>query len=547
MADASIVTRFAPSPTGALHVGGARTALFNWAYARRHGGRFILRIEDTDRARSTDEATRGILRDLAWLGLDWDDGPDPDADDPYAIDTQRGDVGPYFQSQRQHEGIYQPFVDRLLADDRAYDDDGAVRFKMPGTDITVHDEILGDVTVAAADLEDFIIVKSDGYPTFHFAVVVDDAAMGVTHVIRGQEHLNNTPRHAALQDALGFDRPVFAHIPLIFNADGSKMSKRDKAKAARAAALDACTNDESKDALVAQVAARRRDMPEMYYETNLLGGTITEDQFDETDVQGFLDMKHNRASVAAYIADVLDVTLPEIDVSDFRISGYLPEALVNYIALLGWSPGDNVEQFGDAPSTYMRQRFDLASVNTANARFDRDKLRHFNADALSSLQPNEFQKRLFNHGNLYLNWVERSDDKRFVAFARAYHQRSHTLHEPQQIGKFFFCLSDDIEYDTKAVTKVLHKKDGEGLAVLRALRAELDAIDDWTAEPIEAFIKGFAESRELGMGKVAQPLRVAVSGNTVSPSIGDTLAILGKGDTLKRIDRCLLECQMPST
>ncbi|MCG8551187.1 MAG: glutamate--tRNA ligase, partial [Desulfobacterales bacterium] len=282
-----VVTRFAPSPTGFLHVGGARTALFNWAYARAHGGQFILRIEDTDKARSTAEATKAIIADMKWLGLDWDQGPALGSDngdsewDPYS--TQIGENGPYFQSQRGD--LYQAAIDKLFELGRAYycfktaeeldaarkaaraakkpyqydpadalainadkakleeylasDRKRVVRFKMPEHDVVVKDEILGDVVVAREELEDFIIVKADGGPTFHMANIVDDNAMGVTLVIRGQEHLNNTPKHVALYEALGLKAPKFAHIPLIFNSDGSKMSKRDKGKAARAAAKDA--------------------------------------------------------------------------------------------------------------------------------------------------------------------------------------------------------------------------------------------------------------------------------------------------------------------
>ncbi len=205
MSDGTIVTRFAPSPTGSLHVGGARTALFNWAYARGRGGKFILRIEDTDQRRSTAESTRGILRDLAWLGLDWDAGPDPSAEDPIASSPQS------FQSQRLE--LYNAAITKLLEADKAYEDDGAVRFRMPKQDITVQDEVLGSVTVKAGEIDDFVIRKGDGFPTYHLAVVVDDADMGVTHVIRGQEHLNNATKHAALQDALGLPRPHLCTHP----------------------------------------------------------------------------------------------------------------------------------------------------------------------------------------------------------------------------------------------------------------------------------------------------------------------------------------------
>ncbi|HEX7011050.1 MAG TPA: glutamate--tRNA ligase family protein, partial [Phycisphaeraceae bacterium] len=235
-----VVTRFAPSPTGSLHVGGARTALFNWAFARQHKGQFILRIEDTDVARSTQAATLGILRDLDWLGLDWDQGPAPHADNPY--EHQKGEHGPYFQSQRLD--IYRRYLQQLQDAGRVYEDGGALRFRMPDHPITVNDLVLGPVRVepGTPQMEDFVIFKSEAAgsgPTFHFANVVDDHLMRVTHVIRGQEHLNNTVKHLALFEALGVEPPHYAHIPLIFNPDGSKMSKRDKAKAARQAALEA--------------------------------------------------------------------------------------------------------------------------------------------------------------------------------------------------------------------------------------------------------------------------------------------------------------------
>ncbi|MFK7790060.1 MAG: glutamate--tRNA ligase, partial [Phycisphaeraceae bacterium] len=236
-----VVTRFAPSPTGALHIGGARTALFAWAYARGHDGKFILRIEDTDKKRSSPESTRGIIRDMKWLGLTWDEGPSPDeAADPYT--TQLGDNGPYFQSQRAEQGLYDHYIQLLLDAGEAYEEDGAVRLKMGSHrgDIAFDDAVYGHIEVKADDLEDFVIRKGeDGgkLPTFHFAVVCDDALMGVTHVIRGQEHLSNTTKHAAIYDALAqltndavtWQRPTWVHTPSIMNPGGSKMSKRDKA------------------------------------------------------------------------------------------------------------------------------------------------------------------------------------------------------------------------------------------------------------------------------------------------------------------------------
>ena len=273
------ITRFAPSPTGHLHIGGARTALLCWAYAKKHGGRFLLRVEDTDQQRSSESSTRGILEDLAWLGITWDDGPEIN----YEGHTIGGDsrkVGPYYQSQRIEH--YNDAINKLIDEDKAYPafetpeeleakrkvaidakigykydraaleipkaertkrleagEPHVVRFIMPDEPITVHDEILGEVTIKPEEFDDFIIRKRDGFPTYHLAVTVDDAMMGVTHVLRGQEHLINTPRHVALQTGLGYAHPVYAHMPLIFNADGSKMSKRDKDKAAKKACKDA--------------------------------------------------------------------------------------------------------------------------------------------------------------------------------------------------------------------------------------------------------------------------------------------------------------------
>ncbi len=222
----SIRVRFAPSPTGFLHIGGARTALFNWLYARHTGGKFILRIEDTDDARNSQEAVDLILRGLSWLGLDWDEGPAPTPEDPYA---SKGDFGPYFQSQRT--GTYQKYVEKLLSQDMAYERDGAVRFRMTTDPVTLNDLVAGTVVREMPDREkadpDFVILRSDGKPVFHLVNVIDDLEMGITHVIRGEDHLSNTPKHLKLFEAFGVEAPKYAHIPLILNANGSKMSKRD--------------------------------------------------------------------------------------------------------------------------------------------------------------------------------------------------------------------------------------------------------------------------------------------------------------------------------
>lgn len=542
-----IVTRFAPSPTGNLHVGGARTALFNWAFARHHGGRFILRIEDTDRARSTPESTQRIIEDLRWLGIDWDEGPAMDRVDAHTAEP--GDHGPYFQSQRLH--IYRQYVNQLLeagqaykcfkttqqlADEREkartqkllvtydptesrsltpdkiaeYESQGkpcVIRFAVPQKTIQIQDEILGTVSLQAQQLEDFVILKSDGFPTYHLAVAVDDWLMGVTHVIRGQEHLNNAPKHAALQDALGFDRPRYAHIPLIFNPDGSKMSKRDKAKVARQAAR---AHDIDAPALVA------------------VG-------FNDTGAfNAFMKKKNDDISVAAAIAQRLNLALPEIDVDDFRASGYLPQVLCNYIALLGWSSDDGTERF-DMP--FLVKHFSLARVGKSNARFDRDKLFRFNGEALAKLSSDEFTENLELHlRQFHPEFLSKFGDQ-FNHFAAVYHARSRTLDEPAQLGRFF--VEPIQKYDTKAVNKFLAGKDGQGFETLKALRHMLDSCQDWTVSRLESVVETFAQQAGIGLGLIAQPLRIAVSGSTISPPIFDTLAILGKDSTLSRIDRCL--------
>ncbi len=555
---ANVVTRFAPSPTGYLHVGGARTALFNWAFARRHGGTFILRIEDTDQARSTPESTRRIIDDLRWLGLDWDHGPDatPGAE-PYS--SQIGPAGPYFQSQRQH--LYQEHADRLIEAGRAYrcfktpeqlkaERDQArrekraykydptealglsdstiadylsegrpsvLRFRMPDTDITLNDAVLGDVTIKAAEMEDFVILKSDGFPTFHLANVVDDALMGVTHVLRAQEHLMNTPKHAALQDALGFARPTYAHMPLIFNPDGTKMSKRDKAKAARNAAKDRLKQTgQDVNTLAVSLAA----------ETAVEAGALAD----------FIEARNDDTDTATAIASAFGVPLPEIDVHDFRRSGYLPAVLLNYVALLGWSPGNDIERFD---LDFLMQQFDIERIGKSNARFDRAKLLAFNTEAITALSPTSFHKRLIKHDEAEHHFRHALGDERFRMFADCYRERTRTLDEPFVNGRFFVTEDDALTYDPKAVKKVLEKNDGAGFAVLKALADPLQACDPWSIESIEQTITAYATEHDQNLGKVAQPLRVAVSGSTVSPPIYDTLTILGKDATMARIARCL--------
>jgi glutamyl-tRNA synthetase len=562
----TVVTRFAPSPTGYLHIGGARTALFSWAYARRHQGRFILRVEDTDQARSSPEATRRLLADLNWLQLHWDEGPNPEVadhaaisgDDPYG--RQIGPNGPYFQSQRLE--TYNRYLDQLLRTGQAYEDyrsaeeieegrrlaraegrtwtaksdrlatmerseeqrakfkaegrQPIVRFLAPDRDVSFTDAVLGEVTAKADELDDIVIRKADGYPTFHFAVVVDDALMGVTHVIRGQDHLNNTPKHVALQQALGFETPTYAHIPLIFNPDGSKMGKRDKAKAARAAAAEAGDLDAGTLGLGEEAFAR------------------------------FMQRESDDPAAAAAIARQLGIDLPEVDVHDFRVSGYLPEVLVNYLSLLGWWPpkeaGENLEQFGPDPWGFLTEWFALERVQKGAAKFDREKLFRFNADAIAALPFDEFVERLRAHAEAFAPaFTQKLDAERFRRFAAMYQERARTLAEPFELGAFFIVGDDAIAYDAQAVAKHLAKGEGAGYGVLERLKGVLGAVEPWDAEPIEQAVRQFAEREGLGLGKVAQPLRIAVTGTTVSPSIFDTLALLGKNATLGRIDRCLAQ------
>lgn len=556
MSQRPVVTRFAPSPTGRLHVGGARTALFNWAFARRHGGKFVLRIEDTDQRRSSDAATRGILRALAWLGIDWDYGPEHQAPDGRTLGGAQEGVGSYYQSERLDE--YNRHMRRLIEAGLAYPafespeeleakrqeaiaaktgykydrsalaipqaeriarmdagESHVVRFRMPDAPITVHDQVLGDVTVGPDELDDFIIRKRDGFPTYHFAVVVDDHAMGVTHVLRGQEHLINTPRHVALQRALGFETPVYAHMPLIFNPDGSKMSKRDKDKAAKAA-----------------VRAAGLETPP--------APTI-----DPAEFAGWLEDKARQLDSDRLneLAAALGIDLPEIDAEDFEAAGYLPGTLVNFLALLGWNPktknadGTDLERFDAA---YLAEHFDLSGLGRTPAKFDRQKLLAFSAADLAAMDDDAFAE-------VWRAWAERFDPalaERFSAsdmrmLAPAVRPRCKTLRDGRSVVGFALVADDAVAFDGKAVHKVLIKGDRRGLETLRELKPVIGAVQPFTPDAVEAAVSSFAESSGLGMGKVAQPLRVAVTGTSVSPPLGQTLAILGRDGVLARIDRCL--------
>mgnify|MGYP006423951093 CR=1 FL=1 len=484
------VTRFAPSPTGMLHVGGARTALFAWAYARGRGGggggTFLLRLEDTDRKRSSEASAHAILADLGWLGLDWDNAGE--------VPTQSG---------RAADGVYDAAIEQLREKGLAYDDGDAVRLRQDKA-VAFDDAVFGRVEYAADDLEDFVIRKADGFPTFHLAVVVDDAWQGVTHVIRGAEHLSNTPKHAALCDALGYDRPTWAHIPSIQNPDGSKMSKRDKAKAARKGSEERGAGSEVDD--IEGVAA-------------------------------FLSKDNDELEIAVAIAERLGVELPEIDVRDFWQSGYLPSVLCNYLALLGWNPGGDVERFD---LDFVKERFGFDRVQKGPAKFDREKLLAFNADTLQQMPPEDFIERLEEHlRNRHPALLEKLEGH-FTTFAEQYQPRSQTLEDPAKLGRFF--VEPPSVYDAKGAKKWLHKSERAGLGALEDVKPKLEAIAeaDWAPETIHAALEAFvAEQGMKNLGGIAQPLRMAIVGTPVSPEIGPTLAILGKEDTLRRIDACL--------
>lgn len=598
------VTRFAPSPTGHLHIGGARTALFCWAFARRaraqqDAGRFLLRIEDTDRARSSEDAARGILEDLAWLGISWDDGPEFQL--PHAQTNEPGaqatgifggdarNVGPYHQSQRRdiydahfetliQSGLAYPafdtpdelsamrkaaeaekksFIYRQPADydhaaalERAKAEPHVLRFKMPEGSITVRDKVLGDVTFPHEELDDLVIRKTDGFPTYHFAVVVDDALMGVTHILRGQEHLNNTPKHIALQRALGFDEPAYAHLPLIFNPDSTKMSKRDKIKFARTLLAKRVKKEDvlrhiGIDEMAELIGVRQDRLARFILELGESSPNY-KDLPANSVFKRVLLKEEQEAQIATRICALFEEKVPEIDVEDFRASGYLPGVLNNYLALLGWNPGlknDDGTDLERFDMDFLAQHFSFDRIGKSNSKFDRDKLLAFNADTIQhGLTDDRFAAE-------WLTWAERfdtqlaewanADPARWQLAAAAARPRTKTLSDAKDAVAFVFLDSATIEYDPKAVKKQLLKGEPNGLSVLPDTRAALDAITDWTPDSIDAAIAAFAESSGHGMGKAAQPLRVALTGTAVSPPLGLTLALLGKDESLARVDRCL--------
>ena len=459
----TVVTRFAPSPTGMLHVGGVRTALYSWLYARRMGGKFILRVEDTDRERSTEEAVRVILEGMAWLGL-------------------TADEGPYFQTQRFDR--YRAVIAQMLAAGQAYrcyctkeeldavraeqiarkekprypgtcrsrrepraGVQPAVRFRNPTEGaVVVEDLVHGAVTFQNAELDDLIIARSDGSPTYNFSVVVDDKDMGITHVTRGDDHLNNTPRQMNMLIALGATPPVYAHVPMILGPDGTKLSKR-----------------------------------------------------------------HGAVSVLQYEEE-----------------GYLPDALLNYLVRLGWSHGDQ-EVF---TREEMIAAFDIKDVNKAASTFNPEKLLWLNQQHMMRAEPSTLVPRL--RAQLRRIGLDSDDRNLLEGIILSQRERAKTLKEMACNSRFFFI--DTVQIDPKAAAK--HLGEG-GRQMLGQVRERLVQLTQWTAVSIHAALEDLAAANGWGLGKVAQPVRVAVTGTAVSPPIDTTLALLGRERTLARIETVL--------
>ncbi|MBM3266063.1 MAG: glutamate--tRNA ligase [Candidatus Sericytochromatia bacterium] len=462
--------RFAPSPTGYLHVGGARTALFNWLLARHQGGAFVLRIEDTDTARSTAEYTAAIFDALRWLGLDWDEGPEVGGPD-----------GPYFQMERL--AMYQEAAERLLSAGKAYrcvcqaktdDPDhvekcrcadapvgadagvpGAIRFRTPHEGRTTVDDLIhGAVSFDNAEIDDFIVLKADGVPTYNFAVVVDDAAMRITRVLRGDDHLSNTPRQVMLYEALGLPQPRFGHIPMILGPDKKRLSKR-----------------------------------------------------------------HGAVSIQA-----------------FRDDGYLPEALVNYIARLGWASGDQEIFTRDE----MIAAFDLSGVGKSAAVFDYAKLEWLNGDWIRRLGVEEIARRARPYFEARGLIAPGAAEPRLPGVVAALIERSRTLVHLVDQARYFF--ADDLTWDEAARQELLTPNI---LPVLEALAGKLGALSEWTVPAIEAAFREQAGESGLKAGQVIQPVRVALTGGKVSPGMFEVAHLLGRERTLRRLGEAIDRLKAP--
>ncbi len=422
--------RFAPSPTGYLHVGGARTALFNWLLARKAGGKFLLRIEDTDRERSSEENVQVILEGLEWLGLDYDE-----------------------EIVFQGAGLerHQELADRLLAEGNAYEDDGAIRFRMPQEEISWDDAVYGRVAFQGSDIKDWVILRSDRSPTYNFVVVADDIEMDITHVMRGDDHISNTPKQIAVYRALGHEPPVFAHVPMIHGPDGKKLSKRHGATA----------------------------------------------------------------------------------VGDYRNEGILPEAMRNFLALLGWNPGDERELYFTIPE--LIEAFSLERILKKAAIFDLKKLEWLNGQHISQTPPETLYELIA--GELPEKGVDAAalGMERVLFAVRVQSERARTTHDlAHRVGVRF--NADLIELDAKA--KKLIAKDTDAFrAALEEAQERLEAIpaDEWKEERIEQALRSLAEEKDVKLGAVFQPVRVAVTGNAVSEPVDVLLVLVGRDESLVRL------------
>ena len=475
--------RFAPSPTGYLHVGGARTALFNWLFARRHGGTFVLRIEDTDRARSDDAMTRAILDGMRWLGLDWDEGPVHQAD---GLDRHRRDAftlleqgrayrcfctAEVLEARRTHAGqpagtfgydrhCLRNLTPEISAGRAAAGEPFAIRFGVPAGDTSWTDLVYGAIRFANADLEDFVILRSDGTPVYNMAVVSDDIAMDITHVIRGEDHVSNTPKQILLYEALGHTTPAFAHVPMILGPDGKRLSKRHGATA----------------------------------------------------------------------------------VGEYRSLGILPAALINFLALLGWNPGNDDEIL---PVDEMARRFALEDIVRKSAIFDPAKLewmngRYMAAMAIEALGP-LVAERIVAHGFATEEQLQERWDW-LLGLIELLRTRARTVDDLAAQAEPY--VREGVAYDEDAVRK--HWSDAaETRRRLEAVRARLEPIETWNAETLEPTLRQVAEQLGIGAGKLFHPLRVALTGLATSPGIFDVMVILGRERVLRRIDAAL--AQLPAS
>lgn len=461
----SVRTRFAPSPTGYLHIGGVRTALFNWLYARHCGGTFVLRIEDTDKERSTNESVQAILEGMAWMGLDYDEGPiyqsdrlehykeviDQllDAGQAYRCYCTREELDKVREEQRA-QGI-KPRYNRHCRDQHnpeRPDMESVIRFKNPlEGSVQFDDPIRGQIVISNEELDDLVITRANGTPTYNFAVVVDDIDMGITHVIRGDDHVNNTPRQINIFKVLGAALPIFVHVPMIVGGDGQRLSKR-----------------------------------------------------------------HGAVSVLQY-----------------RDEGFLPEAMLNYLVRLGWSSGDQ-EIFS---LDEMISSFDIQDVNRAASAFDVDKLKWLNQHYIKASDSTQLVSLLSDR--LKDRGIDVSSGPPVDDVVSALRERAQTLDEMADKSEYFFSEFED--YDTKAAQKHLRPVARDMLA---DVRSRLSVVEPWSAELIHAQVMATVEEYDAKLGKLAQPLRVAVSGTAATPPIDETLLLVGKARTVDRIDRALV-------